>query len=67
MSTTPHWSPSIEGVSTFAPGSDGYRRATTPQNASARQHPAFVAVPASTGRVAASVCYARRNGLTVVP
>lgn len=57
----------IEGVPTHRPGSDAYTRATTPENALARQHPALVAVPTTIEQVARCVRYAADRGLTVVP
>ena len=39
----------------FRPGSDPYKRATTPRNASAKQQPAVVVTARSAGDVAAAV------------
>lgn len=57
----------IDGVRTFAPGSDGYAAATSPRNSIASQHPLLVAVPTSIDEVAAVVRYAAARALLVVP
>jgi FAD binding domain len=57
----------VAGVETFAPGSDGYKRATSPRNSSAIQQPLLVAVPASIAELAAAVRYAATHELRVVP
>lgn len=56
----------IDGVRTFLPGDDGYTKATTPQNAAAKQHPALVAAPTTLEQVAACVRHAARHRWTVV-
>ena len=50
----------------FRPGSDPYKRATTPRNASAKQQPAVVITARSAGDVAAAVQAAAAAGLQVV-
>lgn len=67
MTSSKYGTPPGAGVPTHAPGSDGYRTATTPQNTLARQRPALVAAPTTGEEVAAAVRYAAVNGLTVVP
>lgn len=57
----------IDGVRTFARGSEGYAAATSPRNSIAGQHPLLVAVPTSIEEVAAVVRYAAARALVVVP
>ncbi len=56
-----------EPVRLFAPGAPEYESATSPENSTASQHPAFVARPLSTDEVVAVVREARERGLVVVP
>jgi len=67
MSTTETGLDAIAGVRTYAPGSDGYKQATSPRNSRATQRPLLVAVPTSIDQVAAAVRHAAAHGLRVVP
>ncbi len=67
MSSNENGLDAIEGVRTYAPGSDGYKQATSPRNSSATQHPLLVAAPTSIGQVAAAVRHAAAHDLRVVP
>jgi FAD/FMN-containing dehydrogenase len=67
MSTNENGLDAIKGVRTYAPGSDGYKQATSPRNSSATQHPLLVAAPTSIGQVAAAVRHAAAHDLRVVP
>lgn len=51
----------------FHPGSPEYDQATSPRNASARQHPTLVAVPETVDDLAATVSYCQAHGLVAVP
>jgi FAD binding domain len=57
----------IPGVQVFTPGTDGYRRATSPHNTVARQQPALVAAPVTGEQAAVCVRHAAEHGLRVVP
>jgi len=67
MSSTETGLDAIEGVRTFAPGSDGYKQATSPRNSVVKQRPLFVATPTSIDQVAVAVRHAAAAGLRVVP
>lgn len=54
-------------VQLFPPGSAEYDAATSPDNSSAVQKPAFVACPVRAAEVAAAVLEAAERGLTVLP
>jgi len=67
MSDSEARSGGVVGVETFSQGSDGYKRATSPRNSSAIQHPLLVASPASIEELAAAVRHAATRHLHVVP
>jgi len=51
----------------FAPGSPEYLSATTPDNSSATERPAFVVRPTTAAEVGLAVIEAARRGLEIVP
>ena len=56
-----------DGLEVYRPGSDRYRRATSPDNSSGAQHPAAVVAPASGAQVAAAVRLAAERGWLIAP
>ena len=56
-----------DGLEVYRPGSDRYRRATSPDNSSGAQNPAAVVAPASGAQVAAAVRLAAERGWLIAP